>query len=50
MSQPSPPSSLHLTDDVIGISAVSYLNIGYSLLPVYFKNTSFIFYLLINYS
>ena len=39
MSQPSPPSSLHLTDDVVDVSAVSYLDSGFSFLPAYFKNT-----------
>ena len=34
---------LHLTDGVVNITIVSafrYLNIGPSLLPVYFKNTT----------
>ena len=30
MSQPSPPSSLHLTDDVV-VSAISYLNNDYNV-------------------
>ena len=38
MSQPSPPSFHHLTDDVVDVGAVTYLNTCHSLIPAYFKN------------
>ena len=37
MSQSSPPSSLHLTDDVGDVGAVTYLNTFHSLIPAYFS-------------